>query len=72
MRYFHLVFSPTMAGVMVLIMTCVITLVNVGPAPDFLARWGHAILIAYPIAAPIVFFLAPVVRGWVTRYVEPA
>lgn len=69
-RHFHLVFSVLMSAVMVTLMTCVVTLANVGLAADFLARWLRAILIAYPIALPIIYFLAPQVRKLTARWVE--
>ncbi len=67
---FHLVYSVLMSAVMVTLMTCVVTLANVGLAADFWARWLHAILIAYPIALPIIYFLAPQVRKLTARWVE--
>lgn len=70
-KHFHLVFSLIMGAMMVFLMTCVITLANVGLAPDFMARWGRAFLIAYPVAVPVIYFLAPVARRIAARFVEP-
>lgn len=67
---FHLVFSLTMGTVMVTLMTCVITMVNIGLAPDFLQHWRRAFLVAYPIAVPIIYFLAPIMRKFTARFVE--
>lgn len=67
---FHLVFSLIMGTTMVVIMTFIITLANVGLVPDFLSRWLHAIAIAWVIAVPLLFFLAPRVRAITARFVE--
>jgi hypothetical protein len=61
-KKFHLVFSIIMAAMMVCIMTFVITLTNVGWVPNFISLWLHAFSIAYVVAVPIIFFLAPVAR----------
>ncbi len=61
-KKFHLVFSFVMGALMITIMTFVITLVNVGLAPDFLARWLRAFLIAYVVGVPVIFFLAASAR----------
>jgi hypothetical protein len=61
-KKFHLVFSFVMGAIMISLMTFVITAVNVGFTPEFLARWGRAFLIAYVIGVPVIFFLVPVAR----------
>ncbi|MCK9386775.1 MAG: DUF2798 domain-containing protein [Sulfuritalea sp.] len=61
-KKFHLVFSFVMGLLMISLMTFVITAVNVGFAPDFLARWGKAFVVAYAVGVPVIFFLAPVAR----------
>ncbi|MDD2684978.1 MAG: DUF2798 domain-containing protein [Gallionella sp.] len=61
-KKFHLVFSIIMAAMMVFIMTFVITLTNVGWVPNFISLWLHAFSVAYVVAVPIIFFLAPVAR----------
>lgn len=61
-KKFHLVFSVVMGAMMISIMTFVITLINVGPGPEFIARWGKAFAIAYCVGVPVIFFLAPVAR----------
>ncbi|MDD2776931.1 MAG: DUF2798 domain-containing protein [Gallionella sp.] len=67
---FHLIFSLLMGAVMVTLMTGLITSVNIGFPPDFLHHWGKAILVAYPIAVPIIYFLAPIMRHVTARWVE--
>lgn len=61
-KKFHLVFSLVMGALMISLMTFVITAVNIGFAPDFLARWGKAFLVAYVVGVPVIFFMAPVAR----------
>ena len=67
---FHLVFSIVMAAIMVFLMTFVITLVNVGWVPDFPARWMRAFAVAYVVAVPVIYFLAPLARKLTGRVVE--
>lgn len=69
-RYFHLIFSVTMAAGMAFVMTAVITAVNVGLPDDFVARWMRAFATAFVVAAPVVYVLAPQVRRLVARFVE--
>lgn len=69
-KHFHLVFTVVMGTLMVSIMTFVITLVNIGLRPDFLARWGQAFSVAYPIALTVIYFLAPVARRLTGRWVQ--
>jgi hypothetical protein len=61
-KKFHLVFSVLMAGIMVFIMTFVVTLANVGWVERFYSLWMHAFGIAYLVAVPLIFFLAPLAR----------
>lgn len=67
---FHLVFSLVMGAMMILVMTFVITLVNVGWAPDFPARWMRAFAVAYVVGVPVIYFMAPVARRLTARIVE--
>lgn len=69
-NYFHLVFSLIMGAIMVLLMTFVITLVNVGMANDFLFRWMKAFAVAYVVAVPVIYFLAPMAKKLAARFAE--
>jgi Protein of unknown function (DUF2798) len=69
-KRFHLVFSLLMGAMMVFLMTFVITLVNVGWTPDFLQRWWQAFLVAYVVAVPAIYFVAPLARRLTARIVE--
>mgnify|MGYP003601916611 CR=1 FL=1 len=61
-KKFQLVFSIIMGAMMVFLMTFVITLVNLGWVEHFVAAWMRSFLIAYMVAVPVIFFLAPVAR----------
>ncbi|MEI7455728.1 MAG: DUF2798 domain-containing protein [Nitrosomonadales bacterium] len=67
---FHLIFSLIMGAMMVFLMTCVITLANVGMTDDFFRHWLHAFLIAYPVAVPVIYLFAPIARKITARIVE--
>jgi low affinity Fe/Cu permease len=61
-KKFHMLFSVVMGAMMISIMTLVITWINVGLGPQFIAAWGKAFAIAYVVGVPVIFFLAPVAR----------
>lgn len=61
-KKFHLVFSLIMGAMMVFLMTFVVTGVNIGFGPDFVWHWLKAFAIAYVVAVPVIFFLAPISR----------
>jgi hypothetical protein len=61
-KKFHLVFSIVMAAMMVFLMTFVITLVNLGWVDHFVLAWAKSFLVAYLVAVPVIFFIAPVAR----------
>lgn len=61
-KKFHLAFSLIMGLLMISLMTFVITAVNVGFVPDFLARWGKAFVVAYVVGVPVIFYMAPIAR----------
>ena len=66
-RKFHLVFSIVMGAMMVLLMTFVITLVNVGWGENFLRMWMKAFGIGYVVAVPMIYFVAPLARKLAAR-----
>ena len=57
-RYTRLVATLLMSIFMVTIMTFVITAINTGFDAEFPARWGKAIVIAWPIAFALIFILS--------------
>ncbi len=69
-KYFHLVFSIIMGAIMVLLMTFVITFVNIGFASDFFVRWMKAFAVAYVVAVPVIYFLAPIAKKLAGRFAD--
>jgi Protein of unknown function (DUF2798) len=67
---FHLVFSLLMAAMMVFLMTFVITTVNVGWPANFMRLWAQAFVVAYCVAVPVIYFLAPLARRLTARFVH--
>ena len=58
-RVRQLVFGFYMSGIMSLLMSGVITVINTGPGNGFLARWMAAFFVAWGVAFPLVTFIAP-------------
>ncbi len=55
----RVIFAWLMSGLMSLLMTGWIGWINAGISPDFLARWAHAFVLAWPAAFTIVLIAAP-------------
>lgn len=66
----QLIFAIVMSGVMSVIMTGVITAINTGFGQGYLARWGHAFALGYPLAFICILLLGGPVRKLVTSLVE--
>jgi hypothetical protein len=58
----RLVLSILMSTVMVLMVTLLVTFINLGPVPDFLSQWAKAFVIAWPVAAGTAFSILPTAR----------
>ena len=56
-RYTRLVTTLLMSMVMVTLMTLIVTAINTGLTEGFMSRWGKAILIAWPVAFPLIYIL---------------
>ena len=56
------IFPITMAFFMALLMTAVITFINLGPTPSFLWQWMKAFVIAWPLASLVAFVAVPLAR----------
>jgi hypothetical protein len=56
------VFAFLMSLVMTLLMSAWVTWLNIGLQPDFLPRWRHAFLAAWPVAFCAVMLFAPRVQ----------
>jgi Protein of unknown function (DUF2798) len=53
----------------VLMVTLLVTFLNLGLAPDFVVQWAKAYIIAWPIAAGTAFTIMPVCRRLTDRIV---
>ena len=58
----RLILVTTMTALMVLMVTLIATLLNIGLRHDFLLQWLKAYLIGWPIAAVTGFFFMPAAR----------
>lgn len=56
------IFPALLSGMMAIMMTCVITWLNLGFVPDFVARWLKAFVVAWPLAYLAALVSAPVAR----------
>lgn len=56
------VFALLMSLLMTLLMSAWVTWLNIGLHPDFLLRWRHAFLAAWPVAFCAVMLCAPAVQ----------
>lgn len=57
----------TMTAVMVLVVTLVATVINIGLAPGFVLQWLKAYLVAWPIAAVTGYLVMPAARRFTGR-----
>lgn len=58
----RLVSSLLMSLLMSWLMTAWVTWLNVGLTPDFIARWEHAFVAAWPAAFAVVLAFGPMVQ----------
>ena len=58
----RLILIVLMTSVMVLMVTLVATLTNLGLPPDFVARWMKAYFVAWPVAAVTGYLVMPGAR----------
>lgn len=61
------IFPALLSGVMAFLMTSVVTYLNVGAPPDFVARWLWAFIIAWPLAYVAALIAAPLARYGTAR-----
>ncbi|GIX32530.1 MAG: hypothetical protein KatS3mg125_0486 [Lysobacterales bacterium] len=54
---FRLILALYLGGLMSLLMSGVITFLNLGLVPDFLSRWLRAWLPAWAVASPVAFLV---------------
>jgi hypothetical protein len=65
----RLILSLLMSSVMVLMVTLLVTFLNLGLTPDFLTQWAKAFVIAWPVAAGTAFMIMPGARRLTDRIV---
>ena len=63
------ILAATMSSMMVLMVTLIVTYLNLGFRHDFLIQWAKAYIIAWPIAAITGYLVMPMARRFTTRLV---
>jgi hypothetical protein len=58
----RLILALTLSSLMVLMVTLLVTYLNLGLRADFLIQWAKAYFIAWPIAAGTAFVIMPGAR----------
>jgi hypothetical protein len=56
------ILAVIMSAMMVLMVTLLVTYLNLGLRPDFLGQWAKAYFIAWPVAAMTGFLVMPMAR----------
>lgn len=56
------IYPALLSGIMAFLMTAIITALNLGIPPDFVARWLKAFVIAWPCAYAAALIAAPFAR----------
>ena len=59
----------TMTAMMVLMVTLIATLLNIGLRHDFLLQWAAAYAVGWPVAAVTGYFVMPAARRFTNRMV---
>jgi len=65
----RLILALLMSSVMVLMVTLLVTFLNLGLRSDFVLQWVKAYFIAWPVAAVTGFLVMPVARRLTERIV---
>jgi len=65
----RLILALLMSSVMVLMVTLLVTFLNLGLRSDFVLQWIKAYFIAWPVAAVTGFLVMPVARSLAERIV---
>lgn len=66
-RFAPYVFALLLAGLMTLVVSGVVTALNVGIPPDFMGRWLGSWITTWAIAYPVLLVVRPVVHRVVER-----
>ncbi len=64
------ILAATESSMMVLMVTLIVTWLNLGLRSDFLWQWSKAYLIAWPIAAGTAYLVMPMARRFTARVVS--
>jgi len=63
----HFVFSLVMSTFMILIMSFVVTMVNVGWSDQTISKWLNSFFYAWIVGFPLMYFFAPIIRKIITK-----
>jgi hypothetical protein len=63
------IFPIIVTAIIVFVVSAVVTFMNIGLRPDFLASWMRAFVIGWPVAAAVAFAAIPLARGITGRLV---
>jgi hypothetical protein len=66
-KAFRFVLITTMTAFMVLVVTLVATIINLGFASDFFLQWFKAYIVSWPIAAATGYVVMPMARRFTTK-----
>jgi hypothetical protein len=70
-RYAHVLLAFFTSLMMSLLMSGIITLLNLGLVDDFIRRWLTAFVSAFVVAFPSILLVLPVARRIVNHLIEP-
>ena len=56
------IFPVVMTAILVFIVSFLVTLINLGPSPEFVRRWLKAFSLAWPLAAVVAYAAIPIAR----------
>jgi len=65
----HLFFSLVMSTFMILIMSFVVTMVNVGWSDQTISKWLNSFFYAWIVGFSLMYFFAPIFRKIITKKV---
>jgi len=65
----RLILAMLMSSIMVLMVTLLVTFLNLGLRSDFLVQWAKAYVIAWPVAAATAFVIMPAARRLTDRII---
>jgi len=63
----HTIFSLVMSTFMILIMSFVVTLVNLGWEDQTISKWLNSFFYAWIVGFPLMYFFAPIFRKIITK-----